>query len=256
MLVYLCLYLLLLILLLLNRCDIAVRFLSPRSDHQSKQTPKIALKSPPRQPIKIKHKIITNMTFNDKPPTSKNILTLRPPSSTMSASNNTSNAQSNFFHSSTELADLGRERFDHDTAQITDRDASLHSNARVTVRQGRAPRGLENKVFAWTTFQYTTDQRDDREELKGDLHEGQLHRLNKAARDPQPMMGFGGDNGGGGRGGRGGGRGGRGGRADRGDGKADALCAGRKPEGKAVPPMAKGFPEELDKSLFWDEPIV
>jgi hypothetical protein len=74
------------------------------------------------------------------------------------------------------------------------------------------------------------------------------------------MMGYGGDNYGagtrGGLGGRGGGRGGEPGRDDRGDPNADALCAGRKPEGKTDWPLAKGFPEELDKGLFWDGPIV
>jgi hypothetical protein len=48
---------------------------------------------------------------------------------------------------------------------------------------------------------------------------------------------------------------GRGGRGARDDGKLDALCAGRKPDGEA-PPLAKGFAEEFDKSMFWDEPIV
>jgi hypothetical protein len=82
----------------------------------------------------------------------------------------------------TELADLGRLRFDHDTAQATDRDAALFSHQPVTVRQGRAPKGLEGQVFAWNTFKFTTEERDEKEELKGDLHEGQLHRQNRAAR--------------------------------------------------------------------------
>jgi hypothetical protein len=60
---------------------------------------------------------------------------------------------------------------------------------------------------------------------------------------------YGGDGARSGRGGRGGGGPGRN------DCQLDALCAGRKPEGDA-PPLAKGFAEELDKSMFWDEPIV
>ena len=72
-------------------------------------------------------------------------------------------------------------------------------------------------------------------------------------RDPNAMAGpathFGG----------GGGRPDRPGRARGGkpkdDGQLDALCAGRKPEGEA-PPLAKGYAEEMDKSMFWDEPIV
>jgi hypothetical protein len=34
------------------------------------------------------------------------------------------------------------------------------------------------------------------------------------------------------------------------------LCAGRKPEGREVPPLAKGFAEELSRDMFWDGPIV
>ncbi|KAI8941687.1 hypothetical protein NX059_002897 [Plenodomus lindquistii] len=200
-------------------------------------------------------------------------------------------SQPTYYSSSTELADLGRERFDHDTAEITSRDHALLSGVPIAIRQGRAPRGLESQVFAWTTFQHTTEERDDREELKGDLHEGQLHRQNRAAQQGMGMgfgdgevgggKGFGGGRYDGGRGGfegrgrgrgrgrgmggfeggRGGemrgrgGRGGRGGRMEQDDGHADTLCAGRKPDSDA-PPLAKGFAEELDKSMFWDGPIV
>lgn len=167
------------------------------------------------------------------------------------------NDQPVYFTSSTELADLGAARFDHDTAAVGDKDYALTSyhHAPVTVQAGRAPKGLENQVFAWNTFQYTTTERDEKEERKGDLHEGQLHRANRAAAGiPPPVMAH--ENrpasyGSGGRGGRGGGGGGGVGRDDA---QLDALCAGRKPEGIA-PPLAKGFAEELDKSLFWDEPI-
>jgi hypothetical protein len=161
----------------------------------------------------------------------------------------TSNSRT-IFHSSTEVADLGRERFDHDTAEITDRDAALFSQQPVNVRQGRAPRGLENQVFAWNTFKYTTEERDDREELKGELHEGQLHRQNRAARDPGGGSGFAGSSRDGGRGGAGGGRGGR---RNEDSGMTDALRAGMK-EGEA-PPLAKGIADELDKSMFWESPI-
>jgi hypothetical protein len=174
----------------------------------------------------------------------------------MSDPNSTSpTVERTFFHSTTELADLGRDRFDHDTAEITDRDAALFSHQPVTVRQGRAPKGLENQVFAWNTFKYTTEDRNDREELKGDLHEGQLHRQNRAARDP---AGLGGQSAMGGAGSgrvRDGGRGGRVRREEQGDGKEDALCAGRQTE-KNSPPLAKGYAEELNKGMFWDEPIV
>jgi hypothetical protein len=169
----------------------------------------------------------------------------------MSNPNSTTRDQQNFFNSSTELLDLGQARFDHDTALATDRDASLYTHQPITIRQGRAPAGREAAVFAWNTFKYTTEERDDREELKGNLHEGQLHRQNRVAR---------GDGDGvreevvrEGRGARGGGRGGR--AREKEDGNKDALCAGRKPEGEA-PPLAKGFAEELSKDMFWDGPIV
>jgi hypothetical protein len=173
--------------------------------------------------------------------------------------NGTSPREASFYHGSVELADLGRERFDHDTAEATDRDTALHSHQPVIARAGRAPRGLETQVFAWNTFQYTTDEVNGREELKGDLHGGQLHRENRIARQgPQAMGPIGGGimggHGGGGGGGRG--RGGaRGGRAVKDDGRLDALCAGRKPENDA-PPLAKGLTEEMDKSMFWDGPIA
>lgn len=133
----------------------------------------------------------------------------------------------------------------------------------TTLRQGRAPKGLEDQAFAWSTFQFTTEERDEREEMKGELHDGVLHRLNREARGEnsggvreEGMGGYGG------RGGRGGGRGrgGRWGRAageqQRDDGRGDALCAGRKMGGNGVPPLAKGMSEEMDKSMFWDGPIA
>lgn len=159
------------------------------------------------------------------------------------------------FTTSTELADLGAARFDHDTAAIGDKDYALNTHGPVTVPSGRAPKGLETQVFDWNTFQFTTSERDEKEEKKGDLHEGQLHRQNRAAlgglpavmaREGRPAS-YGG--GGGARGGRGAGG------ARSANAQMDALCAGRKPEGN-VPPLAKGFAEELDKSLFWDGPIV
>lgn len=186
----------------------------------------------------------------------------------MSASNSTSNGngtsqESSFYHNSVELFDLGIARFDQDTAAVGDRDLALHASQPVIARAGRAPRGLESQVHAWNTFQYTTDEVNGREELKGDLHGGQLHRENRAAANPQGMAPTGsggrGSRGGFERGGRGGARGGRAGGTGRGggrdDGQMEGLCAGRKPDFDA-PPMAKGMAEEMDKSMFWDEPIV
>jgi hypothetical protein len=155
----------------------------------------------------------------------------------------------------TELADLGRDRFDHDTAAVGDRDDALIFGQSVPIYQGRATAGMDAQVFAWNTFLYATDDRNEREELKGDLHGGQLHRQNRAARGelrPPPMEH------GAGRG-RGGGRGGRGGGAayerQRGSMGPDALKAGMKPD-YDCPPLAKGIAEELSADMFWNEPIV
>ncbi|KAL1795976.1 hypothetical protein ACET3X_006200 [Alternaria dauci] len=167
------------------------------------------------------------------------------------------------YHNPVELADLGTARFDQATAASGDRDFALRVNQPIIIPTGSAPRGLESQAHAWKTFLYTTDEVNNLEELKGDLHGGQLHRENRAAANPQGMapMDFGGGRGRGGleRGGQAGARAGRAGAAGRGgikdDGQMNGLCAGRKPDFDA-PPMAKGMAEEMDKSMFWDEPIV
>lgn|SRR4051812_23572617 len=92
-----------------------------------------------------------------------------------------------YYDTQTYLHDLGRERFDQDVAAITDRDISLYSHAPTAVAKGRAPKGLEQQVFAWNTMQYTTEDKDEKEEKKGDLHGGQLYRQNRAAREPEPV---------------------------------------------------------------------
>ncbi|RMZ70069.1 1114670KZM18619.1 methyltransferase [Pyrenophora seminiperda CCB06] len=155
-----------------------------------------------------------------------------------------------------ELADLGRDRFDQDVAAIGDRDYALTVHRPIVAPTGRAPRGMESAVHAWTTFQYTTEEVNAREELKGDLHGGQLHRENRAARDPQAVMAQMARGGGGGGGGRGGGRGGRGGRnGGREQVDDDGFWAARKPDYEG-PPVAKGMAEEMDKSMFWESEIL
>ncbi|KAF2713074.1 hypothetical protein K504DRAFT_340495, partial [Pleomassaria siparia CBS 279.74] len=160
---------------------------------------------------------------------------------------------------STEIADLGSQRFDHDVAAGGDRDTSLYYKpGSITVASGRVPRGKEAEVFAWKAMQYTDEDQNAKEELKGDLHGGQLHRQNRAANMVENPEVFGqmrsGERERGGRGGRGGGgRGGRGGRSL--DDREDGITAAIKPA-KEAPPLAKGFAKELDKGLFWDGPIV
>ncbi|KAF2789380.1 hypothetical protein K505DRAFT_193653, partial [Melanomma pulvis-pyrius CBS 109.77] len=165
----------------------------------------------------------------------------------------------------TEILDLGRDRFDHDTAAIGDRDTALHRTpGTVKVAKGRAPPGLEPQVFAWNSLQYMAAEENAKEALKGSLH--------RAARAPQPPQGPQGGAGGawGGQLGRGdgqlvredgklskrrrGGKGGtRGGRAT--TETDDCVVAARGPAGD-VPPLAKGCAVELDRSLFWEENIV
>jgi hypothetical protein len=174
------------------------------------------------------------------------------------------------YSQATELADLGALRLDHDTAAPGDRDyALLHPSgaAHTVVTAGRAPRGLESQVFAWNAFKFTTEERSARDDAKADLHEGQLHRLNRAAGGggaSGPGGAWGGGGAGAGMGGRGwkwGGGGGGGSKGGKMGGKMkesseEGLCAGRKPDGVVSPPLAKGAAEELAKDLFWDGEIV
>ncbi|KAL1608533.1 hypothetical protein SLS60_003475 [Paraconiothyrium brasiliense] len=164
----------------------------------------------------------------------------------------TTSAQNNTFTTSNEAADLGQERYDQDTAAIGDRDHALYANGPVLVRQGRAPAGMEQQIFAWSAFQYETDERNSREELKGDLHGGQLHRQNRAARGeptgpPPPREPRRGNN-------RRGGPGGMIGSNAQTNPVLEPLICGRRVDDK-TPKLAKGRPEELDEDLFWDRPI-
>lgn len=147
------------------------------------------------------------------------------------------------FTTTTELHDLGATRFDRDTAAPSDRDTALlyrHAVVPVITPQGRAPPGLEAKVHEWTTFQFTTEDLDRVEELKGDLHGGMLHRVNRAARGEVTGGAMIGNRG-------------------RGSNKETAqetkLCGGREGEGDAAL-VAKGMAEEMGKDMFWSGPIV
>ncbi|KAF2472860.1 uncharacterized protein BDR25DRAFT_283415 [Lindgomyces ingoldianus] len=139
----------------------------------------------------------------------------------------------------TSLADLGQIRYDQDVAAIGDRDHAFFTQAPVHVASGRAPEGLEAQVFAWNLMQHTTEDRDDREELKGDLHGGQLHRANRAALQPVPNMSL---------------LEPVGGRGRANLSPFDPLVAAYKPE-NSCPPLAKGHAAELPAELFWNEPI-
>lgn len=107
------------------------------------------------------------------------------------------------------------------------------------------------------------EERNAREEAKGDLDGGQLWRANREARGETPAMRVAGD-GRGGRIGAGGKRMGRSGGGMRGAGGAggigggaggdDGLVAAMKPAVEMAP-LAKGYPAEVSKDLFWNEPI-
>src|SRR5438132_589445 len=79
---------------------------------------------------------------------------------------NTASINANYYQMETAIHDLGRERFDQSTAEVGDRDAALFASQPVSVRKGRAPRGLEAQVFAWNTMKYTTEDRDNLAEMK------------------------------------------------------------------------------------------
>ncbi|PSN70850.1 hypothetical protein BS50DRAFT_486389 [Corynespora cassiicola Philippines] len=144
----------------------------------------------------------------------------------------------------TELADLGIQRAERDTAAADRRDTALYYQQPVAVRQGRAEKGTESQIFAWKAYQHTTDEKDGKE-AKGNLHSGQLHRQNRAARgeEPQPPPVV--------RGGRKG-KGARDGNVFEGE---EVMYAARKPA-FPLPPQAKGIPEECAAEDFWEEPIV
>ena len=139
------------------------------------------------------------------------------------------------YNPATDLADLGGVRFDQDTAAISSRDTALVRGGPVPIHKGRVAAGMDAQVFAWNTYQFNTEDRNERDELKADLHGGQLHRQNRAARgELRPPPGV-----------------------SRGKATSDGLRAGMRPEGEVeVPPLAKGIPEELGAELFWDKPIV
>ncbi|KAF2261289.1 hypothetical protein CC78DRAFT_583834 [Lojkania enalia] len=185
----------------------------------------------------------------------------------------------NYYSPDIEIADLGAERFDQDVAAIGDRDHAFFATGSVNVAKGRAPKGLESQVFAWNQFAFVDEDKDVVAEMKGDLHGGQLHRANRAARESAmdiireegPM---GGGYGGGGMGPMGGGRGeqgfgvaGFGGLGGKSRGKKKdggigggfqapkPLRAACKPPHDARP-LAKGFAEELSADMFWNTPIA
>jgi hypothetical protein len=160
-----------------------------------------------------------------------------------------------------ELDDLGQARADADTAAIGDKDYALRNAIETHVRRPKPAKGHEATIFAWNSLQYTTEDRNLQEEAKGDLHGGQLHRANRAAREQgeqgRAPEGF-----------ERGGRMFRGGKTregrDRGKGASgrrveedlyENFAAGRKPDFDALP-VGKAVPEEVRAEDVWGEEIL
>lgn len=175
-------------------------------------------------------------------------------------------APEDYYDPDVDLFDLGPSRFDKDVAAIDHRkDAALagghghnqfHAQPPRAAPVARAPVKAENaaNAFKWKAFQYQDSDRDVQAEQKEDLHGGQLHRQNRAARGEEVVRGpprFL----------AGGGRGGGGGRARYAErwGAAPPVENGTRAGLRPVEggwPVAKGMAEELGAEMFWDGPIV
>lgn len=100
-------------------------------------------------------------------------------------------------------ADLGIERYNETVAAYTERDYAFRTGYLPTLQQPKPAKGAEEACAAWSSkspspqpfsarstdfigFSETTDQKDADAIAKGDLHGGQLHRMNRAALLPPP----------------------------------------------------------------------
>lgn len=100
-------------------------------------------------------------------------------------------------------ADLGIERYNETVAAYTERDHAFRTGYLPTLQQPKPAKGTEEACAAWSSktpspqlfsarptdfigFSETTDQKDVDAIAKGDLHGGQLHRMNRAALLPPP----------------------------------------------------------------------
>lgn len=83
-------------------------------------------------------------------------------------------------------ADLGIERYNETVAAYTERDYAFRTGYLPTLQQPKPAKGAEETCAAWSRFSETTDQKDADAIAKGDLHGGQLHRMNRAAFLPPP----------------------------------------------------------------------
>jgi hypothetical protein len=171
---------------------------------------------------------------------------------------NTTPQASNYY--SSDLADLGSARFTQEVAAIDpQRDLALKAGHPVSIARGRAPPEKRGTVFAWNIFGQTTDDIDVKEQAKGDLHGGHLHRLNRAAAQmEQPPLFSSGPATGHTSGWAKQGKRGKGKQKEEKQEQIEGvhyLQAASRPDHDAAP-LAKGKAAELDNDLFWNEPIV
>ncbi|OCL01751.1 hypothetical protein AOQ84DRAFT_306091 [Glonium stellatum] len=80
--------------------------------------------------------------------------------------------------------DLGIDRYNEAVAARTERDHALNSSQLPILQRPKPLKGTEEACAAWDKFSETTDEKDHDAMAKGDLHGGQLHRLNRAAVRP------------------------------------------------------------------------
>ena len=100
-------------------------------------------------------------------------------------------------------ADLSIERYNETVAAYTERDHAFRTGYLPTLQKPKPAKGAEEACAAWSSkspfsqpfsarstdfigFSETTDQKDADAIAKGDLHGGQLHRMNRAALLPPP----------------------------------------------------------------------
>ncbi|KAF2490771.1 hypothetical protein BU16DRAFT_565706 [Lophium mytilinum] len=79
--------------------------------------------------------------------------------------------------------DLGTSRYNEAVAAPGDRDAAFYRGlGGSTMIPGRARPGFERAAADWQNFHRGTEDVNDHADDLGELHAGQLHRLNRAAR--------------------------------------------------------------------------
>ncbi|KAF2809472.1 uncharacterized protein BDZ99DRAFT_571289 [Mytilinidion resinicola] len=83
--------------------------------------------------------------------------------------------------------DLNISRYNDAVAAAGDRDPAMRYGLEgATMLPGRARAGFESVAAGWQNFYLATENHNEHAEGLGDLHAGQLHRLNRAVRGEGP----------------------------------------------------------------------